>query len=282
MQAGAMGAVRAAAAGRGATPRLYWEVARRGFRRYATYRAATAAGIFTNTVFGFMRAYVLLAMYASVTRVGGFDTADAMTYVFLGQGAIMAVYLWGWWDIALTVRNGAVVTDLTRPLDYQLYWLAQDLGRAVYHAVFRGIPPFLLGMLVFDLRLPHSPITWIAFVVSMTLAVCVSFAMRFMMNLSAFWLMDYRGIGALAQAVWTFFSGFVVPVAFFPGALQTVARALPFAAMMETPVEIFLQKQQGAALAGALAFQAVWAVALLALGRALLAAATRKVVIQGG
>ncbi|MBV9255191.1 MAG: ABC transporter permease, partial [Actinobacteria bacterium] len=32
--------------------RLYWEVARRGFRRYATYRAATVAGVFTNSVFG--------------------------------------------------------------------------------------------------------------------------------------------------------------------------------------------------------------------------------------
>lgn len=41
--------------------RLYTEVARRSFRRYAAYRGATVAGIFTNTVFGFIKAYVLIA-----------------------------------------------------------------------------------------------------------------------------------------------------------------------------------------------------------------------------
>jgi len=41
---------------------VYWELARVGYRRYATYRGATIAGVFTNTVFGFLRAYVLIAL----------------------------------------------------------------------------------------------------------------------------------------------------------------------------------------------------------------------------
>ena len=39
-----------------------------GFRRYATYRQATVAGAFTNTVFGFLRCYVLLAVAARCGR----------------------------------------------------------------------------------------------------------------------------------------------------------------------------------------------------------------------
>lgn len=261
---------------------LYWQVALRGYRRFATYRAATFAGVVTNTVFGFMRAYVFVALYRGRSDVGGFDLRDTLTYTFLSQGLIMAVYLWGWWEIALGVRSGAIVTDFSRPIDYQLYWLAQDLGRSVYHALFRGVPPFILGALVFHLRLPQHPWTWFAFVVSVELAVCVSFALRFIVNLSAFWLLDYRGVGTIAQAAWTFFSGFVVPIAFFPGALRTVSQALPFAAMLTTPVEVFLEKAQGADLLGALAFQAGWALLLLLAGRLMLSAATRKVVIQGG
>lgn len=41
--------------------RLYVAVAAGGFRRYATYRAATAAGVFTNTVFGLILVYTYLA-----------------------------------------------------------------------------------------------------------------------------------------------------------------------------------------------------------------------------
>lgn len=35
---------------------LWWQVARRSFHRMSTYRGATAAGVFTNSVFGFLRA----------------------------------------------------------------------------------------------------------------------------------------------------------------------------------------------------------------------------------
>lgn len=262
--------------------RLYWEVALRGFRRYATYRGATAAGVFTNTIFGFMRAYVYVALFAARGEVGGYDLRDTLTYTFATQGMLMVVYIWGWWEVALTIRSGDVVTDLSRPLDYQLYWLAQDLGRATYHAIFRGIPPFVIGALVFDLRLPAHPAIWVLFIISLYLAVCVSFALRFMVNLAAFWLLDYRGVGALMAAAWTFLSGFAVPIAFFPGKLETVARVLPFAGFVQIPVDVFLEKGNAPEIAVLLALQAGWAVVLLLAGRLVLGAAWRKVVIQGG
>ncbi len=262
--------------------RLYWEVAHRGYRRFATYRAATFAGVFTNSAFGFLRAYVLVALFASRPIVGGYDLSDALTYVFLGQAMLATISLWGWWEVAIAIRSGDIVTQLSRPFDLQAYWLAQDLGRALYHALFRGVPPFILGALVFDLRLPHSPIVWLAFAVSVVLAVAVSFALRFILNLVAFWLFDYRGVGALASGVWTFLSGFAVPIAFFPGALRAVAEALPFRAFLQIPVDIFLTKDTSFDLLGALALQAFWAVLLLSLGRFVLAAAMRRVVVQGG
>lgn len=262
--------------------RLYWEVAVRGFRRYATYRAATAAGLFTNTIFGFMRAYVFVAVFRERQAVGGYDLTDALTYTFLTQGVLMTVHLWGWWEIAQSIRSGDVVTDLFRPYDYQTYWLSQDLGRAAFHLMGRGIVPFLAGALVFDLRLPERPITWAAFLASIFLAVCVSFGFRFILNLSTFWFLDYRGIGGIFTTVWMFLGGFIVPVAFFPGTLGTAAGLLPFAAAIQTPIDVFLEKATGAALAQTLALQAAWAVALLALGRLVLARATRKVVTQGG
>lgn len=262
--------------------RLYWEVARRGYRRYATYRGATVAGVFTNTVFGFMRAYVLIALFQSRPHVGGYDVTDALTYAFLTQAALMPVYIWGWYEIAVRIRSGDIVSDLQRPVDVQSYWLAQDLGRALYHAIFRGVPPFVIGALVFHFRLPASPLTYLLFTVSMTLAVCVSFALRFIFNVLAFWLMDYRGINSLAAIFWTFLSGFALPLAVFPPTFRAIAEALPFAGMVQTPVDIFLEKFRGVALLAAMGGQLVWALVLLLLGRWLLAVAVRRLVVQGG
>ena len=41
-------------------PRLMLEIARRSFRQATTYRLATASGVFVNTVFGYLRASVLV------------------------------------------------------------------------------------------------------------------------------------------------------------------------------------------------------------------------------
>ena len=262
--------------------RLWLEVAVRGFRRYATYRGATLAGIFTNTAFGFFTAYIYIAVFKVVPHIGGFGLRDILTYNFVVQGMIMPLYIWGWMDLAETVRTGQVATDLYRPVDYQLYWLAQDIGRAVYHASLRGIGPFVIAGLVFSLRLPHVPLTWLAFAVSFVLAVTVSFALRFMVNLSAFWLLEIRGVTTIAAATWTILSGFLVPLAFFPDGPRQIVTKLPFAAMVAVPTDVFLERVTGARAIGALGFQLMWVIVLLAMGRVLLAAATRKLVVQGG
>ena len=262
--------------------RLWWEVARRGFARYATYRWATFAGVFTNSIFGFIRAYVFIAMFQVVSDAGGYDLKDALTYTFMSQALLMPLYLWGWEEIAITVQSGDVATDLYRPFDYQLYWLAQDLGRATYHGIMRGVPPFVVGAIFFELRLPTEPITWVAFALAFYLAVTVSFSMRFMVNLAAFWVINQRGVHTIAASAWTLLSGFAIPIAFFPDGIRELVRVLPFVAMLELPMDIFLERARGLDVIGALGTQLVWALVLLGLGRMMLGAATRKLVVQGG
>ncbi len=261
--------------------RLDWEIAKRGWRRYAAYPWATVAGVFTNTVFGFIQAYILLALYAHRSDVGGYDTSDTLTYVWLAQALLMTVYMFGWQELALRIRDGSIATDLARPLDPQRYWLAYDLGRAPYHLVFRGILPFVFGALVFQLHYPSIPDA-LAFAVSVSLAVVVSLGFRFLYNSAAFWFIDVRGVMMISLTVSLFFSGMVMPLSFFPGWLGTLAHALPFASIMQTPIDIWLGKHHGPALAGVLALQVFWALVFLGLGRVTLRAGRHKLVIQGG
>lgn len=261
--------------------RLDWEIAKRGWRRYAAYPWATVAGAFTNTIFGFLQAYILLAVYRHRSSIGGFDEGDSVTYVWLAQSMIMTVYIFSWWELAWRIRDGSIATDLLRPLNPQRYWLAFDLGRAPYHFLFRGLPPFVLGALVFELHWP-SPFDAVAFLVSLALAVVVSFGFRFVYNTVAFWLLDFRGVVTLSTTVVIFFSGMAIPIRYFPAPLRDACYALPFASVIQTPVDIWLGKREGLALAGMLALQLGWALALLGIGRLLLGRATRRLVVQGG
>jgi ABC-2 type transport system permease protein len=262
--------------------RLYWELARRGYQRYAAYPAATWAGVFTNTVFGLMQAYILLALYRHRHEVGGYDASDIVTYVWLTQAMLATVHVFGWTDLALRIRSGDIATDLSRPMHPFTAGLAFDLGRALYHALYRGIPPFLLGALIFDVSVPSSAAVWLAFLLSVVLAVCVSFAFRYLYNSVAFWLLDYRGAVLLGVTTSLFFSGFIIPVAFFPVALRTIAYATPFPAMLQRTIDIFVGKAEGGEILVALVVQLGWAAALSAAAYATFAAGTRRLVVQGG
>jgi ABC-2 type transport system permease protein len=68
----------------------------------------------------------------------------------------------------------------------------------------------------------------------------------------------------------------------FPDALRTAVRVLPFVAMLEYPMDVFLEHAQGADLVRTLSAQAAWAAVLLLAGRAMLTAGWRKLVVQGG
>ncbi|MFC9604095.1 ABC transporter permease [Streptomyces niveus] len=265
--------------------RLYAVVAAGGFRRYATYRTATAAGVFTNTVFGFIVAYAYTALWDQRPNLGGYDLSQALTYVWLGQALLMTCAMMGGGfedELMERIRSGDIAIDLYRPADLQLWWLAGDLGRAAFHLMGRGIVPMALGALAFDLALPGNPLTWLAFLLSVFLGVVVSFSVRFLVALSAFWLMDGAGVGQITFLVGLFFSGMLLPLTLFPGLLGEIARVLPWSSLLQVPADIFLGRHTGWGLLGAFAFQAGWALALLTLGRLVQSVATRRVVVQGG
>jgi ABC-2 type transport system permease protein len=262
--------------------RLYLEVARRTYRRIATYRSATLAGVFTNTVFGFLFAYVLLAVYRQRTVVGGFDAVDAVTFTFVAQGMAMVLGIFGDTEMADRITPGDVIVDLQRPYDHQAWWAGVSYGKAAYYAVFRGVPPFLAGALVFDLRLPGSAGRVALFVLSVGLAVGVAFGWRYLLGLTAFWLLDIRGANQLGWFTAQFLSGMFLPIVLFPDWLEGLARALPFASMLQLPVEVWLGKHAGFDVLPVLAVQAVWLILLVLAGRALMARALHRVVVQGG
>ncbi|RKN34333.1 ABC transporter permease [Streptomyces hoynatensis] len=264
---------------------LYAAVAANSFRRYATYRAATAAGVFTNTVFGFVLAYTFEALWTTRPHLGGYDQSQALTFVWIGQAMIGAVALLGGGfqvELQERVRTGDVAIDLFRPADLQMWWLSSELGRSAFQLVGRGVAPMVVGSLAFELALPADPVTWVLFLVALVLAVVVSFALRFLVGLAAFWLLDGAGADMVSTVLSLFFSGMLLPLTTFPGAFGEIVRWLPWAAMLQVPADVLLERHSGAGAWGALAFEACWAVALLLLGRLAQSVATRRVVVQGG
>jgi ABC-2 type transport system permease protein len=258
-------------------------LARAGFARWATYRQAALAGMFTNTVFGVIKLSVLLAVVRETGgTVAGYDRASLSTYVWVSQGLISVVYVFGWSELALRVRTGDIAIDLARPVDLQLSWLATDLGRAAYAVGARAVLPMVIGGLLFGFAFPHDLVAIALIAPAVLLAVVISFACRFLVNLAAFWLVEVRGLITVYVLTMNLLCGLIVPVQLFPTWLKAIAYSTPFPFMLQAPTDLVTRQAQGWAAVGIIAAQLGWSVALLGLGRVALRRATEKLVVQGG
>lgn len=265
------------------TMRTFWALSRAGFRRYSTYRLATLAGLTANSVFGVIRASILLAAIGSAgTAIAGYTPAQASSYVWWGQGLIASVGLFGWTEIADRVRSGDIAVDFARPVDPQLAFLAPDLGRAALQLLTRGLPSVAIGALLFGISAPQTPLLAVLGLVSTAIAVVISFGCRYAVNLTSFWLVQNRGVQLLYMVASGFLCGLYVPVHWFPDWLLTLARFTPFPSMLQAPIDLLSGRAGPSDAASIIGVQLAWAAGILVLGQLMTRGGRRVLEVQGG
>ena len=136
-------------------------------------------------------------------------------------------------------------------------------------------PPFRLGPPV---SLPAA----LLFLLSTAMGLCVIVAFSMLIYISAFYTVSPLGVRMLAASVMEFFTGALLPLPFFPEALQPIFYALPFASMQSTPFLIYTGYMRGREALLGLLVQAVWLLLLVVLGRLWMRRAVRRTVVQGG
>ena len=114
------------------------------------------------------------------------------------------------------------------------------------------------------------------------LGLLVSFGWRFIVNLSAFWTPDARGVGRFAFGIAWVLSGFFMPLRFYPDWFIRFCQLTPFPAMVNTTVEVYLGLLSGTDLLLALAVQVGWVLLLALIAQLILKMGMRHLVIQGG
>jgi ABC-2 type transport system permease protein len=129
--------------------RAYVELAKGEFRRYSSYRLAVLAGVFTNSVFGFIRVSVLSsAILTAGGSIAGYSTQEVSTYVWLGQAFFAPIAMVMWTEIADRVKTGEIAVDLPGRL-IQLGWWS-EISAAPHSCPARDFPPLLVGAATVD------------------------------------------------------------------------------------------------------------------------------------
>ncbi|HEY7091246.1 MAG TPA: ABC-2 family transporter protein [Tepidisphaeraceae bacterium] len=270
----------------------YLAVVSARFRMMLQYRAAALAGLWTQVFFGFVLIMVYEAFYRSAEELApaSMTLPQVVSYVWLGQ-ALLAMLPWNAdGEIRLMIRSGAVAYELCRPMDLYWLWYARALAWRTAPTILRAIPMTIFAVLILPLiglgewRLqpPGSAGAAIGFVLAMLCALLLGCAITTVINISLMWTVSGDGVAIVVPAMVSFFSGMIVPLPLFPDWIHAVIRWLPFAGLVDLPYRIYTASIPISDLPWVLLQQMSWTIALVILGRWLLALGMRRVVVQGG
>ena len=266
-----------------ATVRTYTRLLVAGFRRGSTYRLAALGGLVANATFGMLKVGILFAtVRASGGSVGGYDVGAMSAYVWLSQGLLGSVNLFGRTDVAERIKNGDIAVDFARPLDVQAASVTLAVGRSLFALLPRGIPSVLIGVLAVGMTMPTTPLPYVLGALSVLLAIVVSCTTVYLVAAARFWLVEGRGLELFYMVVSGFLAGLFVPVPLFPPWLRTVASATPFPSMMQHPVDVLSGRVDLAASVGLVGVQLGWLLLTAGLGAVMTRAGRVRLEVQGG
>lgn len=262
----------------------YVGFAQRGFQRAISYRFQFWSELVINLLFMYVYVCLWRALYTGREAVAGYGRVRLLTYIVVSQTLITFQFTVGAWRIIETkVRSGEVAIDLVRPVDFQGMMLAAATGTAAHTLLTNMLPKFALFAAAGVVGRPAAPLALALFPLSAALGFLVLFGIEFLVGVSAFWLVEVRGLYSVVMwGIAGLFSGYFLPLEFFPRWLAAIAHTLPFAAMVYTPAAIYAGSIAGTAAISAVLGQLAWAAALFGAGRALFAVAHRRLVVQGG
>lgn len=222
------------------------------------------------------------AVFAQQTTVGGLTAAQTLNYIILARifhdGAYATSMLREFGEM---MREGNIQIALLRPLDFQGSLYLQKLVHLGLNLMMR-FPLTFVAWLLFGLRLPAEPLTWVAAAITLLLGFTVMFGFDWILACAAFYTTDAWGLATARQGLVLFFSGMLLPLAMMPEWLQTIAVVLPFSQAVYLPVSVLSGLIPVGELPRVWLIQLGYMTVLLVLSRLLFHRAVRVVTVQGG
>ena len=240
--------------------------------------------VFTNVGSLIVRLYLMkavwTALYTQNAAPAGVPLHAVLTYTAIALLMSLILEIDGTRAIRERIREGTIATDLMKPISLPLYFFSDGVGMTLLHETLI-VTALAISLLLVHIDVPPPPVL-AAFALSFLIGYLVNFLLNFLMNCVAFWTLETFAVQLMVRWVSDLLSGQVVPLIFFPGALQTVLLALPFAAIYSTPLLIYLGTIPPSGYLAAFATQVGWLAAFTALAWLIWRAAQRRVVVQGG
>jgi ABC-2 type transport system permease protein len=258
----------------------YFEFAKKAFAREATYRMEVFTSVGSLILRIYLMRMVWVALYAQNVAPQGIALHQVLTYTVIALLMSLILEIDGTRIIRDRLRDGSIATDLMKPISPALFFFSDGLGQTALHALLI-LPSLGFALLIVHIDTP-PPGAFAAFMLSFALGYLVNFTLNFCMNCVAFWTLESFAVQLIVRWCSDLLSGQIIPLLFFPGILQKIVLALPFAAIYSTPLLIYIGRIPPQEYFRVLLVQLMWFILFAFLGAVIWRAAQRRLVVQGG
>lgn len=196
------------------------------YKEWSAYRTHSLVSVFVGPVYFIVQYFIWTAVYGGSGTLGGMELEQTIRY--FGASALIGYLTMDFadWNLQMLVRTGKFLTFALRPMHHRLFALSQKIGHRVLGFFFEFLPCLLIFALLF--RVDIIPQRIGLTVLSVGLAFLMNFYVNYCIGMTAFYFVQANGIRVVYQLLGNIFSGALVPLSFFPGAVQKIMMFLPF------------------------------------------------------
>lgn len=263
----------------------YFSFFRMRFLTLIQYRAAAAAGVATQWVFGMMMILVLYAFYRSSDAAQPMTFSQAATYIWIGQ-AMLGILPWSAdREIRDSVLTGQVAYELIRPIDLYGMWFARTVASRTAPTLLRALPQFVIALWIvpapFCMQVPSlgGALAWL---LSIFCAVLLSVSIINFMHALILRTIRSEGIVLFIPTLSMILGGSIIPLRLMPDWIQPFLRLQPFAGVMDLPSQLFCGSMSPENVLWICAVQIFWIAVFVLWGRNLMQRGIRRVSVAGG
>ena len=218
------------------TARALPTLVRVGFAEAVAYRAEMLVWVLSTTM-----PLIMLALWSAVAAdapVGRFDQRDFLAYFLATFIVRQLTGAWVAWQMSYEVRTGALSMRLLRPLHPMVSYAVENLAAVPLRLVV-AVPVALLALALLGTRtLPHSTAMWAVWLAAVLGGWLITFLANAIIGCLALWTGSSIKVMDVWLVAFMVFSGYLVPVELFPGALRLLVAWLPFRYQIGFPVEV--------------------------------------------
>ena len=224
--------------------RTYWKVALLGWQDSLVYRFNALVWVLYAVIPSLTLMLVWLAAYEGnpESRIGGLDLSGMMTYYLFVTALSVIITPHPEWDIAQAIRDGKITPFLLRPVGYFGYRFAWETSYQIVKTLMM-LPAFGLLWWFFRSYIHLPPFDAVRlgwFVLASVGAFVLLMQLKFLLGITAFWLLEPGGLMEIWNVLNGLFAGRLLPLQLLPSWAQLIGNVLPFSILYAFPMDILL------------------------------------------